>query len=107
MAPQELEYIAEHVKCSNVPLVLIEKLSEDNPLLDHRVSKGYWVIGVIAGDRLCVGKCIELFRIANSNHPSGRIGWFTTSIVTEVTDTQFKTKNSTYKITHYQPGQVL
>jgi hypothetical protein len=96
-----LNYHSEVIikKYPKTQLWQIIKISEANK---GTLSLGYWLIGQLQADKYKIGGCINVFRLANNEHPEGKIGHFISSeILTLETHEDYDivhTNNSIYKI---------
>jgi hypothetical protein len=65
---------------------------------------GYWLIGFFNPEMLRLGEPVFMTRLTNQNYPTGRHGWFRTSVVQSYevlpdgSGWEVKTKNSVYEI---------
>lgn len=86
-------------KYTGVQLWKITKISKNT---DAEIRPDYWVLGELQLDYYKAGGKIYVWRLANSDHPEGRQGEFTSSPIQTIehydTHDIVHTFNSTYRV---------
>jgi len=83
------------------PTVKLHRVTKISKNDGREIYPDYWVLGELQMGDYKIGGKISVWRLANSDHPEGRLGEFTSSEIMEIQYGDFdlvRTQNSVYKV---------